>query len=188
MHTTYIGIDPSLAHTGFVALDSTGKILKAEPFRSKPAMNWRAQVERYQQLVYTIRAAIQLCYGGPGCQVWLEDYAPGRFMKTVIPTIEFGSLLRAELAKLPQTMYEVHFVSPATIKKFVTGKGNADKLTVAVALSKRYNVDFGSDDNQWDAMGIALFAMAWDGHCTRLTQAQIKVVSDARKVAQNGKH
>lgn len=41
-------------------------------------------------------------------------------------------------------------VTPATLKKFATGKGNADKTAMAMAAYKRAGVEF-DDDNQCDA-------------------------------------
>ena len=41
-------------------------------------------------------------------------------------------------------------VPPATLKKYATGKGNADKTAMALALYKRTGLEF-DDDNQVDA-------------------------------------
>jgi len=41
-------------------------------------------------------------------------------------------------------------VPPATLKKFATGRGNADKTAMALAAFKRAGVEF-ADDNQCDA-------------------------------------
>lgn len=41
-------------------------------------------------------------------------------------------------------------VTPAGVKRFATGKGNANKTAIAVALAIRYGVEF-PDDNQADA-------------------------------------
>lgn len=41
-------------------------------------------------------------------------------------------------------------VPPATLKKFATGRGNADKTAMAIAALKRAGVEF-ADDNECDA-------------------------------------
>jgi Holliday junction resolvasome RuvABC endonuclease subunit len=41
-------------------------------------------------------------------------------------------------------------ITPATLKKFATGRGNAGKPEMAVALFKRFGLELG-DDNQVDA-------------------------------------
>ena len=50
-------------------------------------------------------------------------------------------------------------VTPASLKKWTTGKGNADKVAMAVAVLKRFGRDF-PNDNECDAW--ALRAMALD--------------------------
>lgn len=50
-------------------------------------------------------------------------------------------------------------VTPATLKKYATGRGNADKTAMAIAALKRGNREF-ADDNQVDAWW--LYAAALD--------------------------
>lgn len=169
----FIGIDPSVTHTGLVILSPRGDILCEKAIISKAVKGWRAQVERYQKIVSLIKIAVEQTIPLTGtATIFVEDYAPSRYAKSSIPTIELGSLLRAMLATLPDT---VEFVSPATLKQFATGKGNADKVAVAVALSKRFNVDFGGDDNLYDAYCAARLALAVSGNCEGLTGMQVKI-------------
>ena len=52
-------------------------------------------------------------------------------------------------------------VPVGTIKRFVTGKGNADKIAVIAALHER---GFSpTDDNEADAIALLLWAIATDG-------------------------
>lgn len=53
-------------------------------------------------------------------------------------------------------------VPPATLKKFATGKGNADKTAMALALYKRTGLEF-ADDNQVDAWWLRAAGMQWLG-------------------------
>lgn len=53
-------------------------------------------------------------------------------------------------ALLTENLVPYALVSPATLKAFATGKGNADKTAMALALYKRTGLEFG-DDNQVDA-------------------------------------
>jgi Holliday junction resolvasome RuvABC endonuclease subunit len=48
-------------------------------------------------------------------------------------------------------------VPPSTLKKYVTGKGNAKKQEMLLSVYKRWGVDL-SDDNAADAYGLALIA------------------------------
>jgi len=72
-----------------------------------------------------------------------------------ISLVEVGWHLRSGLMeRFPKaTLIEV---PPTSLKKFVTGKGNVDKVAVATTLSKRYDVDFASD-NMADAFGLMKF-------------------------------
>lgn len=170
----FIGLDPSVTHTGLVILSPRGDILCQQAILSKPSKDgWRGQVRREQKIVSQIKTVIDQTMKLHGMAViFCEDYAPSRYAKSSIPTIELGGLLRAMLAMLPDT---VEFVSPATLKQFATGKGNSDKVAVAVALSKRFGVDFGGDDNIWDAYALSRLALAVSGNLDGLTGMQIKI-------------
>jgi Holliday junction resolvasome RuvABC endonuclease subunit len=51
-------------------------------------------------------------------------------------------------------------VTPATLKAYATGKGNADKTAMAIAALKRSGREFG-DDNQVDAAWLRWAALDW---------------------------
>lgn len=46
-------------------------------------------------------------------------------------------------------------VPPATVKKFATGRGNADKSAVAVGMSRLWPDVEAGNDNEWDALVLA---------------------------------
>lgn len=63
-------------------------------------------------------------------------------------------------------------VPPATLKKYATGAGNADKIKMAVAALKRGGVEF-SNDNECDAWWLWVMANDLAGHPVfALPQAQ----------------
>jgi Holliday junction resolvasome RuvABC endonuclease subunit len=51
---------------------------------------------------------------------------------------------------------------PTSLKKFATGRGNADKTAMAVAALKRGGMEF-KDDNQCDAWWLMVAALAYTG-------------------------
>jgi Holliday junction resolvasome RuvABC endonuclease subunit len=51
-------------------------------------------------------------------------------------------------------------VTPATLKAYATGKGNADKTAMAIAALKRSGREF-ADDNQVDAAWLRWAALDW---------------------------
>lgn len=170
----FVGIDPSLTHTGLIILNPHGDILIQKAIITKPSKDgWRAQVARQQKIVAEIGQHINQTVSMYGISIiFCEDYAPSRYAKSSIPTCELGGLLRAMLSKLPDT---IAFVPPAVLKKFAAGKGNADKVAVSVAIATRFNVNFGSDDNLYDAYALARLALAFGGNHELLNAAQIKI-------------
>lgn len=181
MSAIFIGLDPSISHSGLVALDETGKLGRFAAIKTKPAKDWIGQVNRECAVVEDIQTFIEgyrRALSVESIHVVVEGYAP-RFMATAIPIIEMGGLLRAMLAEITMSKVPpiaITFIAPMTLKKFATGRGNSDKITVAVALS-RFGYDFGGDDNLFDAAGLARLGMALDGHCDGLNKAQIELVN-----------
>lgn len=53
-------------------------------------------------------------------------------------------------------------ITPATLKAYATGRGNADKTAMAVAALKRAEREF-ADDNQCDAWWLRAAALDWYG-------------------------
>jgi Holliday junction resolvasome RuvABC endonuclease subunit len=53
-------------------------------------------------------------------------------------------------------------ITPATLKAYATGKGNADKTAMAIAALKRSGREF-ADDNQVDAAWLRWAALDWYG-------------------------
>lgn len=74
-------------------------------------------------------------------------------------------------------------VPPTTLKKFVTGKGNAEKSLMIREVYKRWGFD-AADDNQADAVGLLQVGRAVIGELTDLTKPQLEVVAALRKQKQ----
>ena len=51
-------------------------------------------------------------------------------------------------------------ITPATLKAYATGRGNADKTAMAIAALKRAEREF-ADDNQCDAFWVRAAALDW---------------------------
>jgi Holliday junction resolvasome RuvABC endonuclease subunit len=81
----------------------------------------------------------------------LEDYAiGGSHAKAIIPTCEWGGVLRLELFDLSVPFI---VVPPQAIKSYCTGKGNAGKDEVGYELSTRTGIVFRNKDES-DAFGL----------------------------------
>ncbi|MGE3158603.1 MAG: hypothetical protein AB7K78_18025 [Xanthobacteraceae bacterium] len=73
----------------------------------------------------------------------------------------FGGLLATLTSWCEQRSIAYQGVPVGTIKRFIAGKGNADKAAVIAAVRDRGFVP--ADDNEADAIAILLWAIATDG-------------------------
>lgn len=141
-----LGLDLSMTATG-VALPS-GLTLTIKPKGSGD-----------QRLVQITADIMGATVGGVDLIV-LEDM-PARLMANAAKAIGFVhgavrlSLLRAAIPYVA--------ISPATLKAYATGKGNADKAAMAVAAFKRTGLE-DVDDNQVDAAWLRWAGLDYLGH------------------------
>jgi crossover junction endodeoxyribonuclease RuvC len=91
---------------------------------------------------------------------------------------EFGGLLRWRLTKLCSDVREV---PPSTLKQFATGKGNANKTLMVASLTKRYGVEFSSDD-EYDAYGLARLGACLLGWEKPANDGQKKAVAKMKEM------
>lgn len=129
-----LGLDLSIAATGVAHVNGDTSVWKYPPkwgdrrlFEIGTALTWELQIAHPVDLVV------------------IED----------LPTHAQGAGITGMVqgvvrAKLYGKGIPYALVTPATLKKFATGRGNAGKPEMAVALYKRTNVELG-DDNRVDA-------------------------------------
>lgn len=87
-----------------------------------------------------------LCALGGGVDLAVVEDLPTHAHAAGITGMVHGAARTALLdAAVPYVL-----IAPATLKKYATGKGNADKTAMAMAAYKRFGVEF-ADDNQCDA-------------------------------------
>jgi len=111
--------------------------------------------------------------------IFIENYAFGMFGKTASGTklAEVGGGVKYvfEIIKIP-----VYMVAPTSIKKFATGRGNAKKDEIRLAVYKKYGLEYETSD-ECDALMIADF-----GYCVitndqkNLTKTAIKQITEYR--------
>ena len=159
-----IGIDASLSCTAVVVIGDDGNVDTSEAIKSKYSKD---RFKRYSLLCEGIFRWIT-----HDDSVYIEGYSYGSKGKGVSSMYEFGGILRYKLWSLKVDYTEV---PPTVIKKFVTGKGNANKTQVMKCLIQRYGADFGTDD-EYDAYGVALVGHALEGKNDKLFDYQKEAI------------
>jgi Holliday junction resolvasome RuvABC endonuclease subunit len=127
-----LGADLSFARTGLVWIDNQYTVWGYRALTFKPGPH------RYLRILKAFKEAVPeagLCI--------IEDYAYGAPSRTVIVKLaELGGVFKSVLEAKNVDYLQV---SPSAIKKFITGKGTAEKHIVAQELSKRYCIAFPQD-------------------------------------------
>jgi crossover junction endodeoxyribonuclease RuvC len=141
-----LGLDLSLTGTGYVcpACTAIGTL--------KPKSKEMARLEFIRQEVV---GHAELCD-----VVVLEGYAYGtqRGASQAHSTGELGGLIRWSLWR-NHIPYAV--IPPASLKKFVTNKGNASKDEVIIAVSRRWSDWGGTNNNEADAYALQRMGAAF---------------------------
>lgn len=155
-----LGIDPSLTSTGYCLIDEievlATRTLKTHDLRGMP------------RLRYIERALSEVLVKKPDLVV-MEGYAMGVKGGRVFDIGEMGYAYKRILYTAG---IETYIVSPKTMKKFVTGSGNAKKPQVQAALLTKWDLDITQEDEA-DACGLALF-----GHYIKHRRLQRSLTAD----------
>lgn len=146
--TRVLGLDLSLTSTGIAHPDGTLETLK-------PPDNIRG-CGRLELLRNTIRS--RALVPRPHL-VAVEGYAHAR-PNQAHQIGELGGVIRLTLFEAGIDYIDV---PPATLKKLATGRGNATKPDMRMALYKRTGIDV-SDDNQVDAAWLRILGLTLLGH------------------------
>jgi len=155
-----IGIDPSL--TSFALARSVLRkrewFTDVHVFKSK-SPGKKAPVEaRMRRIDDLVLNALKVIQEIRPKVIVIEGYAYGANTAGVYLG-ELGGILRKCL--LPMTDHLVE-VAPTTLKKFVTGKGNANKTQMVSTIASKYNLVLKTDDEA-DAYGLMEMAKVLAG-------------------------
>ena len=145
----YIGLDLSLTGTGVVVLkDNSKKPIVAKCIKTK---NLRGG----ERLAYIWQEIHQILDMGWESAVVIEGYSYGSINRGLPFQIgELGGVVRERLTHY-RLLYTV--VPPTTLKKFITGHGNAKKPEVMKIVQNRWGFET-KDNNIADAYGLAMYA------------------------------
>ena len=143
-----VGIDPSLTGFAMVAMYQDGTTVEKE-IKTKAVKTLSDRMTRLRTLAREAESFVkehipELCL--------IEGYAFGAKGRAIISLGELGGVVRHFVVGLADNTVEV---PPSTVKRFLTGKGNANKLDVVQKLGRRFDREFKTD-NIADAFGLAL--------------------------------
>lgn len=163
-----VGIDPSLTATGIAAADGTLHTVKSKPVGDDLGSRlWRLNV-----ICAKIGALVQ------GADVAVIE-GPA-FSRANAGTHVGAGLWWRIVGGLHARGVRVVELGPSQLKKFATGRGNADKAAMRVALLKRAGLDV-ADDNQADAWWLRQAGLHHHGLSdVPLPQVQLDVLKGVR--------
>lgn len=141
-----LAIDPSLNGTG-LAIGNKNSILLTETISIKKLKG----MERVEFIISRIKTLI---FEHNIKEVIIEGYSFGSRGRALFQLGELGGVIRYELFKLG---IEIKEIPPTSLKKFITGKGNAKKEEVLEGVNKKTNLNL-KDHNQADAVALLLFS------------------------------
>lgn len=152
---TVIGIDPSMTSTGVTVLDGD-TVLLSDTIKTKPTDTLRHELERLQSIRDGIWKMILPHYVKGDSLAALE--APSFCSKTssIVQLAGLNFLIRDAFHEWGIPLL---IVPPMSLKKWVI-KGSAKKEEMRLAVYKRWNVEFKTND-EIDSYALARLAQAW---------------------------
>lgn len=163
-----LGVDVS-TKTGLVLLDGD-TIVFEELMNFPPEQPRFKRYERYRQAMLKVFSEFPLnlaVFEGYG---YANPY-------TLATLVEIGTVLRSVAYQLHCPVIEV---PPMTLKKFVTGTGNAKKDLMLLETYKRWGFE-SKDDNIVDAYALARAGQALIGELKGMPQVNDKALDAVRK-------
>jgi len=160
MTKLYIGIDPSFSDTAIVALNEDGVVYQERHVISKVQDN---PIPRLTEYFLKVKEAISFPDNGICCIAIEEPMGMhqgngakmGQVFAAVVLAVASAAWYKFEHGAINYAIA----VKPTTIKKFVTGKGNAKKDTIIKEIYKRWGFDT-DNNNTADAYAIAQWLKA----------------------------
>lgn len=145
----FVGIDLSLTNTGLVILNEKSEIVKQELISTKPSDDIEKRLLEIEEKLSFIPNIVRLQ------NVYIEGLSFGSKGQSIL---ELGALHYIVRIFLYKKNINYKTISPGTLKKFVTGKGNAKKNLMLMKVFKKWGIEF-NDDNLCDAFSLAKMAL-----------------------------
>lgn len=148
-YKNYIGLDLSLTATGIDAITPLGKLLFSESLLSKKRRG-------LPRLEWISNGIIEILDPFTDFLCIIEGFSFGSKGQAVFDLGMLGGIVRMDLYRLGIPFATV---PPNSLKKFVTGNGNAGKPKMLEMTFRNFGVgsEVLKDDNQVDGYGLAQF-------------------------------
>ena len=146
------GIDPGWSPLTLAEVSMDGRLIQSPQIQTGMSSDWQERLEGLFFLTLDFHDRMPLDEFDYVC---FEGYAFGK-VRAAHQMGELGGTIRRWLWQ--SRCENVFEISPSQLKKWATGKGNANKGHVAEKLGKDYDVEFEGDHNLADAFGLAMMA------------------------------
>jgi crossover junction endodeoxyribonuclease RuvC len=149
-----IGLDLSLTSTGVSIYSISDDTIVTESIKTS---NKNSYMQRYRIILDRITEIDHFIV--PAAIYFIEGYSFGSFGKSssMSNLIELGGIIKYDLTNRERFYIDV---PPTVLKKFVTGKGNAKKEDIKLALYKKYHKEFKNSDEA-DAYALTMFGLKY---------------------------
>lgn len=147
----FAGIDPSFAGTAIVILNEDYTLVEEIKFTTKKEKD-KSTEEKMIYMSHVIKEFISK-YGKDEIMFNIEDIA---FGATGQGSAQQAALNYAIRALLFEMGYKYTSVPPSSVKKHISGNGNAKKELMLKEVYKRWNIDY-DDNDLCDAYCIARY-------------------------------
>ncbi|WP_346007268.1 crossover junction endodeoxyribonuclease RuvC [Janibacter terrae] len=159
--TMIIGIDPSLTGTGLALLDTDDHLVIPTETLTSTGKVTASTDERLERILTIVETVIYKAVEHKSDLAVIE--APA-FSRNNAGTWDRAGLWWLLVSRLAEARIETTTIPPTTRAKYATGRGNAGKDEVLLAVAKRYpHVDV-RDNNQADALVLAAIGAHLAGH------------------------
>ena len=173
MREYFLGLDLSLTHTGFAVLDDDGGYVTADHLRTqKPRGAFRLSM-----IVTKIMGLIRMYE--PRAIAFERIGANSASQFTSLMIAELHGAFKVALLKDNNYRPNAYNVAPATLKKFATDNGRAQKSDVKMYILKKWGQEF-KDDNQADAYVLARMAGQAENVIPTTLKSEMKCLATIR--------
>lgn len=171
---TSLGLDLSCTATGVVLLRESGQNIPELIHASEIKPKSKAGMVRVHWIVSEI---MEMIHGEKPDRIVVEGYSLGKNASSTIPLVELGGLLRFMLYLDGLTWFDPR---ASEVKKFATGKGNAQKDVVMMHVLKRWAYE-SATNNIADAYVLACMGLAQANRLPGITKEMRAIAGQLTK-------